>query len=87
MPSCAWISSAPPAPWFDSCRLPAGRSGSPAAAREGGGVASLTWSHPRFALLTSRIEGTDDDGAQLRVKVGSGGGINAQFGQIGLWAT
>ncbi|MGO9835000.1 MAG: hypothetical protein ACLP1X_12365 [Polyangiaceae bacterium] len=50
-------------------------------------MASLTWSHPRFALLTSRIEGTDDDGAQLRVKVGSGGGINAQFGQIGLWAT
>lgn len=32
------------------------------------------------ALLTSRIEGTGDDGEQLRVKLGSGGGIDPQFG-------
>jgi hypothetical protein len=32
------------------------------------------------ALLTSRIEGTGDDGQQLRVKLGSGGGLNPQFG-------
>jgi hypothetical protein len=32
------------------------------------------------ALLTSRIEGTADDGAQLRVKLGTGGGLSPQFG-------
>jgi hypothetical protein len=32
------------------------------------------------ALLTSRIEGTGDDGQQLRVKLGSGGGLDPQFG-------
>ncbi len=32
------------------------------------------------ALLTGRIEGTDDDRAQLRVKLGAGGGISAHFG-------
>jgi hypothetical protein len=32
------------------------------------------------ALLTSRIEGTADDGGQLRVKLGSGGGLDPQFG-------
>ena len=32
------------------------------------------------ALLTSRIEGTGDDGQQLRVKLGTGGGLDPQFG-------
>lgn len=32
------------------------------------------------ALLTARVEGTRDDGAQLRVKVGAGGGISPHFG-------
>jgi hypothetical protein len=32
------------------------------------------------AMLTSRIEGTGDDGGQVRVKLGSGGGLNPQFG-------
>jgi hypothetical protein len=31
-------------------------------------------------LLTGRIEGTEDDGAQLRVKLGAGGGIIPHFG-------
>jgi hypothetical protein len=32
------------------------------------------------ALLSSRIEGTRDNGAQLRVKLGTGGGIDPNFG-------
>jgi len=32
------------------------------------------------ALLTSRIEGTGDDGRQVRIKLGSGGGLDPQFG-------
>jgi hypothetical protein len=32
------------------------------------------------ALLTGRIEGTADDGAQVRVKLGMGGGLDARFG-------
>ncbi|MGO9834138.1 MAG: hypothetical protein ACLP1X_07990 [Polyangiaceae bacterium] len=32
------------------------------------------------ALLTSRIEGTANDGAQVRVKLGTGGGISPHFG-------
>jgi hypothetical protein len=32
------------------------------------------------AMLTSRIEGTGEDGGQVRVKLGSGGGLNPQFG-------
>ncbi len=32
------------------------------------------------ALLSGRIEGTADDGAQLRVKLGTGGGIDPHFG-------
>jgi hypothetical protein len=32
------------------------------------------------ALLTGRLEGTADDGAQLRVKLGTGGGISQHFG-------
>jgi hypothetical protein len=32
------------------------------------------------ALLTGRIEGTADDGAQVRVKLGFGGGLDARFG-------
>ena len=31
-------------------------------------------------LLTGRVEGTADDGGQVRVKVGVGGGLDAQFG-------
>jgi hypothetical protein len=31
-------------------------------------------------LLTGRLEGTGDDGPQLRFKVGAGGGINPHFG-------
>lgn len=31
-------------------------------------------------LLTGRIEGTRDDGPQLRFKLGTGGGIHSQFG-------
>jgi len=31
-------------------------------------------------LLSGRIEGTGDDGGQLRVKLGTGGGIDARFG-------
>jgi hypothetical protein len=31
-------------------------------------------------LLTGRLEGTGDDGAQLRVKLGAGIGINREFG-------
>jgi hypothetical protein len=31
-------------------------------------------------LLTARFEGTGDDGAQLRIKVGTGAGINHHFG-------
>jgi OmpA-OmpF porin, OOP family len=31
-------------------------------------------------LLTGRLEGTADDGAQLRVKLGLGAGLDAQFG-------
>jgi hypothetical protein len=31
-------------------------------------------------LLTTRVEGTADDGLQLRFKLGSGGGIDQQFG-------
>jgi hypothetical protein len=32
------------------------------------------------ALLSGRIEGTADDGAQIRIKLGAGGGISAHFG-------
>jgi len=32
------------------------------------------------ALLTSRVEGTRDNGAQVRVKLGTGGGIDPNFG-------
>jgi hypothetical protein len=32
------------------------------------------------ALLTGRLEGTDDRGPQVRLKVATGGGINAHFG-------
>jgi hypothetical protein len=31
-------------------------------------------------LLTGRLEGTADDGAQVRVKLGAGGGLDARFG-------
>lgn len=31
-------------------------------------------------LLSGRVEGTSDDGTQLRVKLGAGAGINPQFG-------
>jgi hypothetical protein len=31
-------------------------------------------------LLTARVEGTADDGPQLRIKLGAGGGINDHFG-------
>ena len=31
-------------------------------------------------LLTARLEGTADDGPQLRLKVGAGPGINQHFG-------
>jgi hypothetical protein len=31
-------------------------------------------------LMTARVEGTADDGLQLRVKLGAGGGLDAQFG-------
>jgi hypothetical protein len=31
-------------------------------------------------LFTGRVEGTADDGAQIRVKLGAGGGLAAQFG-------
>jgi len=52
--SCAWISNAPPAPWFKSSRLPAARSGSPATPRGGtvdarepaAHVARSTWRGP-----------------------------------------
>jgi hypothetical protein len=32
------------------------------------------------ALLSGRVEGTGDDGAQLRVKLGTGAGLNPHFG-------
>jgi hypothetical protein len=32
------------------------------------------------ALLTGRLEGTADDGQQLRIKMGVGGGLDARFG-------
>ena len=32
------------------------------------------------ALLSGRLEGTEDEGAQLRLKVGAGGGLNPHFG-------
>ena len=32
------------------------------------------------ALLTTRVEGTRDDGAQVRVKLGTGGGLSPQLG-------
>lgn len=32
------------------------------------------------ALLTGRLEGTADDGGQIRVKLGIGGGLDARFG-------
>jgi hypothetical protein len=31
-------------------------------------------------LLSARVEGTADDGAQIRVKLGAGGGLDARFG-------
>jgi hypothetical protein len=31
-------------------------------------------------LLTGRVEGTGDDGTQVRVKLGTGGGLDARFG-------
>ena len=31
-------------------------------------------------LLTARFEGTADDGPQLRIKMGTGGGLNPHFG-------
>jgi OmpA-OmpF porin, OOP family len=31
-------------------------------------------------LMTGRVEGTADDGAQVRVKLGAGGGLDARFG-------
>ena len=31
-------------------------------------------------LMTARVEGTADDGPQLRLKLGAGGGLDAQFG-------
>ncbi len=30
--------------------------------------------------MSARVEGTKDDGPQLRVKLGAGGGLDAQFG-------
>ncbi len=36
-------------------------------------------------LLTGRIEGTADDGPQLRVKLGAGAGIDAHFGISPEW--
>jgi hypothetical protein len=32
------------------------------------------------ALLSARVEGTGDDGAQIRLKLGGGGGLNDHFG-------
>jgi hypothetical protein len=32
------------------------------------------------ALMTARVEGTREDGPQLRVKIGTGGGLDPQFG-------
>jgi OOP family OmpA-OmpF porin len=31
-------------------------------------------------LMTGRVEGTADDGAQVRIKLGAGGGLDAKFG-------